>query len=108
MSQQPMTNVALDKLRRAVSDNHGSYGIDNGTVAKLIGWIDDIRTQDRNGFVQGYACAVGTLARMDGSKPPLLPTEVKELMEAGGLTRETCVLSKVDPYDMEALFGDKS
>lgn len=54
-------------------------------------------------WIQGYACAVATMQRMDGD---LLTTQVKELLEAGGLTKETCLSACVDPYDMEVLFKE--
>lgn len=53
-------------------------------------------------FIQGYACAVATLQRMDGSE--IYTTQVKELSGAGGLTLENCQKAGVDAYDMEILF----
>lgn len=58
----------------------------------------------KDSWLQGYACAVACLQRLDGSK--LLTTEVKELMKAGGLNVKACVDAGVDPFDMYALFGE--
>ena len=60
-------------------------------------------TTDR--WVQGYACAVATLQRMDGSS--MLTTKVKELMSIGSLTHRDCKAAGVDEYDIEALFPPK-
>lgn len=53
-------------------------------------------------WVQGYACAVATLQKLDGSK--LLTTDVSELVRAGGLNETMCKLHNVDPSDVEVLF----
>lgn len=54
-------------------------------------------------FMQGYACAVATLQRLDGGK--LLTSEVKELMVSGGLSsREAAAEDGVDEYDLSVLF----
>jgi hypothetical protein len=56
-------------------------------------------------WTQGYACAVATLQRMDGSRH--LTTEVKELMQAAGLTSKAqCEKYEIDPYDLAALFPE--
>lgn len=56
-------------------------------------------------WLQGYACAVATLQRLDGGS--LLTVQVQELMAFGGLKKVDCQHADVDPYDMEVLFPKK-
>lgn len=60
-----------------------------------------MKLRDKAWF-QGYACALGTLQRMDGSES--LTTEVRQLRDAGGLTHQVADDAEVDPYDIEVLF----
>lgn len=66
--------------------------------------------QRKQTFTQGYACAVATLARMEGiCRPGLWPTQIKELAQAGGIdTLEKCKKARVDQYDIDALFPKAS
>lgn len=55
----------------------------------------------RREFYRGYACAVATLKRLEGSDS----TDVKELLNAVGLTsRQNCVDVGVDDFDVNILF----
>lgn len=50
-------------------------------------------------FIQGYACAVATLIRMDGCDS----TQSRELFKAGIGSLSACKAANVDAYDMEIL-----
>lgn len=54
-------------------------------------------------WVRGYACAVATLAKIEGG----IDVRVEELMRAGGLTEKFCMRAGVDLYDIEILFPKK-
>ena len=51
-----------------------------------------------NRFIQGYACAVSVLLQGHGDS-----VRVRELMQAGGLTRKQCEDAGVDEFDMDVL-----
>lgn len=53
-------------------------------------------------FIKGYACATATLARLEGG----VDVRVQEIMDACGLTLQSCRAWGVDEYDIEALFPE--
>lgn len=68
-------------------------------ISALIPTGKRIPISDR--WLQGYACAVATLAKLEGSSDA---THVRELKGCAGLTKSSCEKAGVDEYDMEALF----
>ena len=67
----------------------------------------DMRTQsqiiqaarEKNAFIQGYACAVATLLRLEGCTN----SQTDELFGAGIGNIETAKRARVDPSDLEVL-----
>ena len=72
------------------------------TLCGGLGVIDAIKAAKRQGFVQGFVCAVVTDLKNHGEG-----TDNKDLWDCNKLTYEQCIENEIDQYDIEELIKAK-
>lgn len=79
------TNVSEEKVKSMAKEVHKSLGLVPGKV-------------DNSGFVQGFACVIGSLVRFHDQ-----PTLARDLCVEAGFSYEDFKNQGVDPNDLRAI-----
>lgn len=58
----------------------------------------DVEKRENAAFLQGFACALGSLAREHGE-----PSVAVDIMHINGITYDELKLAKADPFDLKPI-----